>query len=308
MNTEIEKILIETLQTQTGKTTEELQTLLYEKLDGSETLTLKPNAKEIILELDINRIETIKKSKDSEWEKKVDKIKTDQKGLGKKEGLQELEAALMDEYQIDAKDKKGIELIKEIIKATTKTTLTADEIKRHPAYLELESRIKTDYVPKKDYEEVKSTHEKYISDQERTKRVQKLRESALVKLRDMKLRMATDPNIRANQEDLFLRGFIDNLNVDTSTEEMILLNDDGTRKEDKHGIAIPLVKYVEQVAPTQFELLVQEPGGLSGNKNEDVPGSSYKKPETLDEFNSTRAKLKGEELIAYSEKYSKLFG
>ena len=304
----IEKLMLETLQAQTGKTTEELQTLLYEKLEGSEDLTLKNNAKDLILELDVNRINTIKTGKDSEFEKKIEKIKNDQKGLGKKEGLQELESALLSEFEIEAKDKKGIDLVREIIKATTKSTLTADEIKRHPAYLELESKLKTEYVPKSEFDEVKSTHEQYISNQEKGKRIKKLRESALITLRGMKLKMAEDANIKANQEELFLKGFIDNLNVDIATDELILLNEDNTRKEDKHGIAIPLTKYVEQIAPTQFELLVQDPGGGSGNRN-DGGGSNgtFKKPESEAEYNNVRRTLSGKDLIDYSDKYAKLF-
>ena len=307
MTDKIENILLDTLQVQTGKTHEELQELLYEKLEGSEELTLKENAKDLILELDALRIDTVKTNVQSDWEKKLEKVKRDQVGKGKKEGLAELEQALIDEFEIDAKDKKGIDLIKEIIKANTKTTLTADEIKKHPNYLELENKIKTDYVPKSEFEEVKSTHEKYIGNLERDKRLKVLRDSALITLRAMKLRMAEDANIRANQEEAFLKVHVDNLNVDTSTDNLILLNEDGTRQEDKHGNAIYLTKYIEKVAPTQFEMLVQDAGGGSGNKNQNGTGSSFKKPETIEEYNKQRSLLTGQELIDYFEKYNTLF-
>ena len=304
----IEKILIETLQAQLGKTNEELQALLYEKLDEkSETLTLKTNVQDLILELDALRVDSIKTNVATEWEKKVDKIKKDQLGKGKKEGLQELETLLVEQFEIDAKDLKGIELIKEIIKANTKSTLTADEIKRHPSFLELEGRIKTDYVLKSEFDTVKTEHEKYVYDLERNKRIKKQRDSALITLRGMKLKMAEDANIKANQEELFLKAFIDNLNIDEKTEDLILLKEDGTRMEDKHGIAIPLSKYVEQVAPTQFEMLVQGSGGGAGNRNEGGEGSSFKKPETEAEFLRACEGLKGQELIDYHEKYTSLF-
>ena len=303
-------ILLETLHVQTGKTVEELQELLYEKLDEqSEELTLKSNAKDLILELDAQRVEVLKQNTNKEWESKVEKIKRDQEGKGKKDALKELENALITEFEVDAKDKKGLDLIKAIIATQTKSSMTVDDVKKHPAYLELETRISKEFVPKSDYEEIKSTHEKYISDQERHKRLSIVRNKALEVFRNTKPRLSEDANIRANQEEMFLRVYVDDLNVDTSNDNMILLNGDGNRLEDKHGNAVNLAKHIEEITRKNFDILVQQPGGGAGNKNESGNGKvdALKKPETEDEYNRTRSTLSGKELIDYSDKYGQLF-
>lgn len=303
-----ENVLIDVLKTQTGKSHEELQELLYEKPDGSDEFALKTNAKDLILELDANRVETIRTNKDKEWEQKAEKIKKDQSGKGKKEALEELEKSLIDEFKIDAKDKKGVDLVREIIKANTKITLSADEIKKHPAFLELESKINTDYVPKAELDELKRLHESEKQAIERDKTVKKLRELALGTMREMKLKMPENVSIRERQEDAFLKLYVDNLKVDFASENPILLNDDGTRREDKHGNAIPLSNYIISLVPTMFEVLVQDPNGGPGNKTPQGGSSgSLKEPETLDEFNETRAKLHGKELIDYFDKWQSKF-
>lgn len=310
MKTEKE-VLLDALSKTHGKTKEELQGLLYEKLEGSEELTLKKDSVDIIANLDAERVTSLKTNLNTEWETKLEKVKTDQFGMGKKEGLKALEKSLVDEFEIEAGDKKGMDLIKSIIAARTKTTLSADDIKKLPAYIELESRIENDFVPKSKYDEEVKKYNDYISNAERSKKLKIAREAALKVFRDCKPKLSEDANKRASQEDMFSKVWIDGLNLDTTNpNDIFLLNDDNTRKEDSHGNRITLESYVKTITPANYDILVQGAGGGSGNNNgsNSGGGSATKVPETVEEFNDIRATLTGKDLFDFHNKYCEKFG
>jgi hypothetical protein len=292
-----------------GKSKEELTEYLYEK-DDKDELKLKDNSLELLSELDANRVATIKSNVETELTTKFEKIKKDQAGRLKKETLAELEGALMEDFSIESTDKKGIELVKDIIAKNSKKTLSADDIKKMPEYRELESRINTDYIPKTKYEELETEYRTFKTDLEKNKNRQVLREAALKCFRDCKPKLSSDANKAAGQERMFLQAHVDNLNVDASNpDDILLLKEDGSRMEDKHGNAITLKQYVKDQTLANFDIIVQNPGGGSGNRNEGgQEGSKLKEPENLDEFNKQRALLSGKDLIEYNNKYCEKFG
>jgi hypothetical protein len=235
---------------------EELAELL-EKSDENEI-----DEKEVLRifrEKDKERVSGLKKTAHDDGYKKAEKkIKS------------EVEDLLKSKFEVDS-DKQGEELIEEILETAGKKSdgkkggeVTEDVVKKHPAYLSLESQLKKQEKSIKDqYEQKIQELQKQFS---REKTGATVSNKALEIFEGLNPVLSTDAAKAANQKRTFVSRFtsMDWENVDG---EFYAIGEDGKRKEDEHGHAITLTKLVKAEAEQLYDFKAASERSSPGEKD-----------------------------------------
>lgn len=228
---------------------DEVRGLIYDGEDVSET------AMEKILNADADRVKRIRKE-----------TETDAFNNGHKKGLAEtmttFEQSVRDKYGVKT-DKQGLELIEDVVLANQKSNLGADDVRKHPAYLDLERNT----VRKDEYNKVVSDYESFKKKLDRDKMMDKVHNKALSILDKLNPQIEEDSRVAERRKRMFLQEFDD---YDYEFEDdlgMIMPVKDGKRVMDKHGNPVGFESYVRQVAERNFVLSQQQMRQSSGNTN-----------------------------------------
>jgi len=255
------KILLDLWAKIENKPAEQIAELLYEKgEDGKLTENLREDALEVMLSWNAERVKKLREGAPNP------KALEDKYKQGKKEALEALETSLREKFKVQA-DKKGLELIEEIIAANAKAPgdgLSEDQIKRHPAYLDLEKRFASKDA---EIEARKTELEKEFARQSTIVKVKQMADSELSKLDVI---YPEDQAIAANLRKIYLDQF-EQYDFDTLEDGNLLVRKGDKRLEDAHGNPVTLDSLSKQIASSLFMLKKQEPKGSAGNKNEDTP-------------------------------------
>lgn len=256
-----------------------------EKLfDGDE---LKEDYADIILEADKARVEKFKTDR------------TDSYNKGVKETEKKLKTFAEDEFK-EVTGYTGTEpTFKEKFIAWQETEkkkwqknieINEDQVKKHPAYIALES----ERVPKTEYDKIKSEYDDYKTSEERN------RIMGMVTISAWDLVAAKSPIIEKNETVAAnrRRDFLSKLSAYDyelqSNGDPIVIKD-GKRLENEHGNLITFKTFVSDLSDLYFEFRAQDEVGNAGNK---PPAGSdviviTDKPTTAAEYNAAIAKWNG---------------
>lgn len=206
---------------------------------------------------------------------RVKKLKGDSQAMFDK-GYQKAEAEIKSKAEKTFKEKTGFdhdaETFEELIEKyvadqgtkTKKSATTDDEIKKHPLYLALEkekAKIIAESIPK-------AEHEKFVQEVERKEKFSLVKSKVLEKLQAINIAPIENQAVKKKRIELFLKEF-EGYDYQLDGENIVVLNPDGTRKEDDHGNPFDFNKLIENTVSEHFEILKQAPKGSAGNSNPD---------------------------------------
>lgn len=238
-------------------TAEDVAPIFEKKGDEEE---LKPDALKTLLAHDATRIKALKDE--------VATVETESfnKGYKKAQGeaLTKWEKEIKEANGIKS-DKKGLELITEIVKAKAEPgTLDADKIKTHPDYLKMEKELndkieltKTEWESKYNKRETELSAEKTFST---------IMDKANKTLEALKPVLPKDSEKAKNQKQLLINE-LKGLTYEEKNGELIILKSDGKRLEDAHGKPVKFEDLVKDTAAKYWDFESGEGRNGSGADN-----------------------------------------
>lgn len=288
------------------------------KLDNGEIATLlessDDNTEEKVLSTliakDVQRVADIKKSSDTEGKFQEGYKKA------KKEVLTELENSVKTKFGIQS-EKTGLELIetivaeKETIAGKGKAQFTEDDIKKHPVYQTLETKLSA-----KDTEH-EAALQAIKDEQKKAETFAVVKSKALSVLEGLKPIKSQNAEVATTIQNLFL-GSLEQYEFDTTTPDRTIVLKDGKVVEDQHGHSLILEELVKTNAPKFFEFEKNNGGSNGGNNNGQQPAgggsagypAGITKPKTLEELSkiTNDDKIPAADRMVVLETYEKEFG
>lgn len=249
--------------------------------------TFKDDAPDFFIKMDAERVAALRGD--------VEKIRTDRYSQGKREAMEELEKKLKEEYGIKEGDKRGIELVRDIVaaKMNANGTLNEDKVKAHPLYLSLEEQLRTaptalQAALDKQKTELESGFKREANYGIATKRAQVIFEG-------MKPVLPKNAEVASNQRAL-LDAYVREHTLDFADDgkggmAIVPMKADGSgRLEDGHGHPITFDQLVQQGAKKFFEFQASDdkaagtdPNKVGGGSDAGGQGGSYD-PKTTAEY------------------------
>jgi hypothetical protein len=193
------------------------------------------------------------------------------------EVLTDFEDKLRIKYGVKS-DVKGIDLVDFIVQQNQKTAVNTEDVRKHPAYLELERST----VHKDEYNKVIGEFENYKLNLERQKVMNKVQTKALDLLEKMNPVIEDNPVVAKRRKEMFLNEFSE---YDYEFEgDYTMVLKDGKRIQDRHGNPIGFDTYVREVAERNFVLSQQQYRQSSGNSNNKNGNFMVTVPRTPEEY------------------------
>jgi hypothetical protein len=203
--------------------------------------------------------------------------------------------------QADIKPDSKLDDVITNIKSMKVQPIPEDQVKLHPIYRELEKNT----VPRTELEKVNNEFEAYKKGITREQHLSKIKTIAEQLLDGYK--MPEDVGLKSKRLDAFISNSFGGFDFENDGDDLILIKD-GKRFEDKSYNAVTAKKRIEEQADIFFDRKVKgTPPGTPPEKQEDRKPDAQQEPRTIHEFNATRSKLSGKELLDYSEKYKSKF-
>lgn len=201
-----------------------------------DTLKVKDGALEFLTTKDADRIAGFQKTGKDKFQEGYQKAKKEERAA--------LENEIKEKYGISS-DAIGVELIGEIIAAQSKGgEVTEDVVKKHPAFIKREKEL---------MKEKEDAITEFKTAQQREKNAGLFKSKSLEILKAQKPVLSQDPTKAENQMKLFT-AVLDGEKYEVADNgDIILLNEDGSRMQDKHGHAILLEDRVKSLASQYFD-------------------------------------------------------
>lgn len=257
---------------------EQIAELLYKKgEDGNTTDEPVDNLEEVLLSLDAKRVE---------------KLKGDPKKF-RDEGYQRAQREISEKYEKTIRETFGIkddvtgeDLVKAAFLAAKSNEMPVEEkVKRSPLYVELERKYNED--AQKWQKEKEDAVNGVKAEIERANKLQKVKSTAREILMSLNPVLPPSQAAQERQISVFLSN-LDKFGFDTDDNgNIIALVEGEARKEDAHGNAYDLTRFVKEEAEQFFSLQAQTPREGGGNRNEPnppKPGFSGTAPKTVKEL------------------------
>jgi hypothetical protein len=207
---------------------------------------------------------------------KTKRLKGDSQTMFDK-GYQKAEAEIKSKAEKSFKEKTGFnedaETFEELLdkyveqqaKNPKKSAFTDDDVKKHSLFLAKEKELQkviSESIPK-------SEHEKYVQEIEQKKIQDYINSKIIEKFNSMNIETIENPKIKAKRLENMLKE-AEKCKYQIDGESIIVLNADGTRKEDDHMNPVEFNEYSEGLISDHFIILKQSPKGSAGNGNPDV--------------------------------------
>lgn len=194
--------------------------------------------------------------------------------------LSDLEKQIRKEFSVDDAELQGVDLVRNIVDGAREAAeakggkagkLTDDDVKKHPLYLDLEK------AKKKEIEDLKKDYDQKLSAKDQEREYEKLlstvdeeAEKVFASLGEAVLPEDASVAARHKKRLLFdeLRGFKFQKN---DNGDIIVLNADGTRHEDKAGNAKGLKDLVSEIAKQNFQFRAGQDRRQPGNDGKTPP-------------------------------------
>lgn len=214
--------------------------------DGS----FKDEALDHFIQLDAQKVASLKGDRE--------KDKAESYSRGKREALEGLERELKDEFGIKATDKKGKDLIREILASRTKggDPLTEETVKAHPLYLKLEEHANA--LPKTFEEKMKAREEEVRAEFKAERDFDRVRASAMRTFKAMNPILPKNEDVANAQLTLLdqaLKGLKYQLvEKDGEIADIVPMKADGSgRLEDAHGHPVKFEALIKTIGAKYFE-------------------------------------------------------
>jgi hypothetical protein len=195
----------------------------------------------------------------------------------KKEERQALEEEIKGQYGIQS-DAKGVDLIAELLAQKTKSNeITEDVIMKHPAFIKKEREL---------IQAKENAVKEILDSQKKEKNLGIFTTKALEELDKLNPVLPEDVLIAKKQKELYLRTLATIPHDITDDGTIILLNGDGTRKQDQHGHAVSFNEFVKGDASNyfQFRKADDRQNGDDPSKKGQGQGGGMKKPANQTEY------------------------
>ena len=252
---------------------------LLEKTDETEIL-------DKILEADKERVASFKTREKARFD--------DGHKKGVSETLNKFEKSLREKYEIPDADLQGEELIEAIVtkkapEKQTSKTITVDDIKKSPAYIDMQREFD---------KKIKETNDQWqtkLSEQEkswnRDKTLTSVKEKALEYLAELNPELPADPKIAAKHKQWFLNE-LEQYEYEVQPDGSLVVKDkEGKPAEDAHGAMRSFTDIVKDHATQSFTFAKSQSrtapangGGTNQNQGGGGSGKTLPKPKTLDEL------------------------
>lgn len=214
--------------------------------DGS----FKDDAIDFLIKQDAERVATLRGD--------VDKVKAERYSQGKREALEALEKELRDEFGVKTTDARGKELVKAIVAARIQsaTTLTDDQVKAHPLFLELEKH--TAALPKTIEEKVREAEEKVRSEFKAERDQRTVLSKATATFKAMNPVLSKNEVVASAQlsllENAVKSGKYQLVEKDGEIVDIVPMKADGSgRLEDAHGHPVKFETHIKELASRMYE-------------------------------------------------------
>ena len=234
---------------QFNKTEEEIDQLLYEND------TLKPDAGDLILAWNEEKIKKLKADRDENFNKGFQKAEKEVKTKVEKT-FKELTGFTADAEDFETLVKSYVE---ESATKTKTKPLTEDEIKKHPLFVQLEQSR----VPKEDYEKVMREFDEYKNNVARNQVIETVKGKAWEIVSAKNPILPASPQIANTLRSKFLEEF-SQFDFEQQNGSFIV-SKQGKRIEDQHGNLRAFESLVTELAGNFFEFQAQSDKGNAGN-------------------------------------------
>jgi hypothetical protein len=228
------------------KTEDELNNIIYDD-KGS----IRPDALDALLNTNAEKVKRIQS----------DAIETGFNNGYKKgtaESLSDLEKRFKDKFGFSSEN-KGLDLFEEWAAKTAKSNLTVDDVRKHPAFLELEKNS----VNRAEYENVKKEYDTFRTNLERQKVMDRVSKKALNVLDKLDPVIEDNPTVARKRREIFLNEFS---KFDYEFDgDFIIPMKDGKRVVDKHGNALGFETLTKDIGSEHFVFNKQSYKQNSGN-------------------------------------------
>lgn len=259
------KKLLSTLLTKVYKMNDEEIAELLKDSDEPESGTADQKLIDTILAKDVSRVNGFTEHATKRFDAGHKK--------GKAEALSDLEKNIRVEFGVDEDDLQGLDLIRHIVVAQTskategKEKITDDVIKKMPAYLALEQRLKAreKELLKEKEEAINGVHTEY-----RNKELKHtVRGKAIELLNAMNPVLPADAAKAERLKEMFLTVNVDNGRFELTQDGTILmLDNDNQPIKDAHGYTQTFDNFIKERATSTFDFpQTQQRSTANGQQN-----------------------------------------
>lgn len=180
---------------------------------------------------------------------------------------------------------QGLDLIKDALSVGSK-----DDVRTHPEYLALEKKLQNEFIPKDDFEIIKSEYDTYKTQVERDKVFGRVKTDAKTIFHGLNPILPKDQKRASNQETEFLNKLEQydfQLQPDGSH---VVLTKEGKRLTNDNENPVGFTELVKNLTLAYFDVQTQEPAGNSGVEGTPTTGvSSFKtQPEFYQAYSQER--------------------
>lgn len=187
----------------------------------------------------------------------------------KKEVLTDLENQIKTAHGIQS-DKKGVELIDEIITAKSSNggkdgEITDDVVKRHPAFIQMEKDFKKQVSDKE--KELETKTKEYETSISKISTFTNVKSKADGIFQALKPILPKNAKVAQNIKNQFYKE-LEGYDFEQQADGSYLVSKDGKRLEDGHGHSRDFNEFVESIAGIYFEFEENNGGANAGNNND----------------------------------------
>ena len=200
----------------------------------------------------------------------------------KKVERQKLEQEIKEKYGVET-DKFGVDLVDEIVSLASKKT---GDVKTHPDYIKLERTLQNEFVPKTEYEKIKTEYDEFGRKVQKDKVIGRVTDDARKLFRGLRPVLSKDPKKAANQEADFLNKF-HSFDYELQEDGNHVVIKDGKRLENQNLNAIGFPELVKTMASEFFDFELQDEKGAVGAETQVPTSVSWK---TKEEFIASYSK------------------
>ena len=265
---------------------EEAKALLFENDE------LKDNAADLILEKDKQRIAKLKAERETKYNEGYQtaekKFKSHAEEVFKKKtgynGTEDNFEAMFDAWFAHQKET-----------LSKKKEVTEDDIKRHPLYIDLETKS----IPKQKYDELQKSFDEFRTQSQRKAVMDTVTARAWDVVAARNPILSENQTVAENRKRDFLAKF-SAFDYELQDGRIIILKE-GKRIEDAHGNLKTFEAFTSDLAEQNFDFRAQEEKGNGGNRNTGGTVTISEKPTTEVELNAVLDKYNGS-----SEEHAKM--
>ena len=281
-----EKNLMMSLLTKTlNKSDDEISELIYTKSEGSDELTLKEGADEILFGEVEQFVKRIK-----EGVKPKQELLENQYKRGQKETAEDFEKDFKNKFSFPS-ELRGIDLVTSYIQTLQdeKSKLTPDKIKLHPVYIDMEKRLKSEAT--EIYETGKTKLEEREKQYNKDKDFDQIKTEIRTILTGLNPVLEANPIVANNRIEGFINLFKE-FDWEIAADGKHIPIKDGNRIEDAIGNVQYFPILVNNEAKKYFEFKKQEDKGSMGDtKSNGISTGSLTMPKTEAEYMTVSQKL-----------------